>query len=88
MKNKNIIVTINSLSSLHISGNTTLKYYHKKTLNKNLKLTGGTMTNFLKKLLSHKKITTMVYWATNFFIEKIVKLSGSPSYILNLHSLT
>ena len=87
MKKKNIIVNINSFGSLHISGNTTLKNYHKKTLNKKLKLMGEAMTNFSKKLLSHKKITTMVCWVTNFFIEKFVKPSGSPSHILNLHSL-
>ena len=43
------------------------------------------MKYFLKKLLGHEVYDLLGY--ENFF-EKFVKPSGSPSYILNVRSLT
>ena len=48
---------------------------------------GGAMKYFLKKLLDHEKLMSMVSWDTNFFFEKFVKPSGRPSYILNVQFL-
>ena len=45
----NIVVNINSINSLNISVNTTLKYYGSQDLNEKLKLMG--MKFFSKKLL-------------------------------------
>ena len=44
------------------------------------------MKHFLKKSLGHEKFRSMVSCATTFFLKKIVKPSGPPSYILNVRS--
>ena len=50
----NIIVNVNFFSDLNITVSTNLKYFHKQDLNKKLKLMGGAMKYFPKKLLGHK----------------------------------
>ena len=45
---------------LNITVSTTLKYCHKYVLKKKLKLMGGAMKYFLKKLLGHKIFRSMV----------------------------
>ena len=45
------------------------------------------MKYFPQKLLGHEKFRSMVSWTTNIFFEKLVKLSDSLSYILNVRSL-
>ena len=64
----NIIVNINSFSQLNITMNTTLKYNRRQTLNKKLKLMRECMKSFWKKLLDHEILSSMVPWATNFFL--------------------
>ena len=76
--------------NLNITVSTTLKYSYKKALNKKLKLIGGTMKYFPKKLLGHEIFRSMISLVTNVF-EQFVKPSSSPSppfYILNKRSLT
>ena len=46
---------------------TTLRYCYKKALNRKLKLMGGAMKYFQKKLLDHEIFTPMVSWATKVF---------------------
>ena len=48
---------------------------------------GGAMKYFLKKLLGYEIFWSMVL-DCKFFSEKFVKPSVSPSYILNVRSLT
>ena len=79
---------ISSFSPLNTNVNTTLKYYRKQALSKKLKLMGGAMKCFTKKLLGHEIFSSLIPWATKFFFEKFVKPSGSSSYILNVHSLS
>ena len=67
----NIIVTVNFVSDLNISVSTTLKYYHKEALNKKLKLMGGAMKYFSKKLLGHEIFRSMVSWATKIFLKNL-----------------
>ena len=63
----NIIVTVNFVSDLNISVSTTLKYYHKEALNKKLKLMGGAMKYFSRKLQGHEIFSSMFSWDTKFF---------------------
>ena len=63
----NIIVNANFFSELNITVSTTLKYYHKQALSKKLKLMGGAMKYFSKKLQGHEIFSSMVSWATKFF---------------------
>ena len=49
---------------------------------------GGAIKYFPKNVLGHEIFSSVVPWATNFFLKKIVKPSGPLSYILNLRSLT
>ena len=65
-----IIVNVN-FSDLNITVSTTLKYYHKQALNKKLKLMREAMKYFPKKLLAHKISSSMVSWATNFFLKNL-----------------
>ena len=75
--------------NLNITMSTSLKYCYKYSLNWKLKLMGGAIKYFLKKLLGHEKFTSMVYWAFKMFFEKFVKPSDPPplSYILNVRFL-
>ena len=61
-----------------------LKYCDIQGLNEQLKLIGGTMNIFSKKLLSHEIFSSMVLWSTKYFFEKLVKPS-SPLLLLNVH---
>ena len=56
----NIIVNISSFSLLNTNVNTTLKYYGKQALNKELRLIGGVIRFFTKKLLGHEMYSSMV----------------------------
>ena len=56
----NIIVNISSFSLLNTNVNTTLKYYGKQALNKELRLIGGAIRFFTKKLLGHEMYSSMV----------------------------
>ena len=62
----NIIVNINSFSSLCNNVNTTLKYYCKQALNKELKLMGGAMKYFTKKTTGPWNILQKNYWAMKY----------------------
>ena len=57
--------------NLNITVSTTLKYCYKKALNKKLKLMGGDMKFFPKKLLGHEIFSSMIYWATKFFLKNL-----------------
>ena len=73
----NIIVNISSFSPLNTNITTTLKYYHKQALNKELKLMGGAMKFFttkkffIKKLLGHEIFNSMIPWATKYFLKNL-----------------
>ena len=56
----NIIVNVNFFSDLKF------EYYCEK-----LKLMGGAMKYFLKKLLVHEIFRSMVSWATKFFLKNL-----------------
>ena len=79
---------ISSFSALNTNVNTTLKYYRQQALSKKLKLMGMAMKYFTKKLLGHEIFSSLIPWATKYFFKKFVKLSDTPSYILNVHSLS
>ena len=70
--------------NLNITVNTILKYCYKKALNKKLKLMGGVMKYFLKKLLVHELSRSMVSWATKFFwkICKILRFPPPCTYLM------
>ena len=53
--------------------NTTLKYYYSQDLNEKLKLMGGAMKFFSKKLLGHEIFSYMVCWATKFYLKNLKK---------------
>ena len=71
----NIIVNVNFFSDLKFEYyyecyvSDTLKYCYKKALNKKLKLMGGDIKFFPKKLLGHEIFSSMIYWATKFFLK-------------------
>ena len=67
----NIIVNISSFSLLNTNVNTTLKYCYKRALNKELKLIEGVMKIFTKKLLSHEIYSSMMLWATKYFLKNM-----------------
>ena len=90
----NIIVPILTslvIWNLNVTVSTTLKYCYKQAINKKLKLVGGAMKHFPKKLLGREIFRSMVSWSTNFFFWKIFKTLFPhlrSSYILNVRSLT
>ena len=49
----------------------TLKYYDSQGLNEKLKLTGGAMKYFLKKLLGREVFSSMVPWATKYILKNL-----------------
>ena len=63
----NIFVGISSFSTLHITVNTTLKYYHYQPLNKKLNMMGRVSNFFLKNLLDYEVVSSIVPWATILF---------------------
>ena len=65
--------------NLNITVNATAKYSYKSALNEKVRLMGGTMKYFLKKLLGHER--SMVHWKKN------CKTLSPPPYILNVRSL-
>ena len=75
------------ISNLNINVSPTQKYCYKYALNKKLKLMGGAMKYFLKKLLGHEIFRSMVSWAMNFFKKNCKTLRPPRSYILNVRSL-
>ena len=81
------MLTSSVIWNLNITVSTTLKYCYKKLLNEKLKLLGGALKYFPKKLLGHEIFRSMLSWATNFFW-KICKTLHLSSYIFNVGSLT
>ena len=70
----NTIVDVNFISDLKFEyyfEYYTLKYYYKQALNKKLKLIGGTMKYFVKKLLGHEIFRSMVSLAMNRFLKNL-----------------
>ena len=67
----NIVVNGCFFSDLNITVSTTLKYYHKQTSNKKLKLMENAMKYFREKLLDHEIFSSMVPWATNLFLKNL-----------------
>ena len=67
----NIIVNISSFIPLNTNVNTTLKYYRKQALNKKLKLMGGVIKFFTKKLLGHEIFSSVVPRATKYFFKNL-----------------
>ena len=65
----NIIANISSFSPLNTNVNTTLKYYRKQALNKKLKFMGGAMNFFTKKLLGYEIYSSVIPWATKYFLK-------------------
>ena len=61
----NIIVNISTFSPL----NTNVKYFRKQALKKKLKLMGGVMKFFTKNLLGYEIFSSMVPWATKYFLK-------------------
>ena len=55
-------------SDVNITVSTTLKYYYKQALSKNLNLMGRSMKYILEELLDHEIFSSMVPWATNLFL--------------------
>ena len=55
-------------SDVNITVSTTLKYYYKQALSKNLNSMGRSMKYILEKLLDHEIFSSMVPWATNLFL--------------------
>ena len=68
----NTIVNINFLGDLKFE---ITEHYPEKllqeSLNKKLKLMGGAMKYFLKKLLGHEVFRPMVSWATKIFLKNL-----------------
>ena len=58
-------------SDVNITVSTTLKYYYKQALNKNLNLMGRSMKYLLEKPLDHEIFSSMVPWATNLFLQNL-----------------
>ena len=75
----NIILNITSFSPLNTNVITTLKYYHKKTINKKLILIRGVMKFFTKKKCWARKY--LVLWSSE------LQYISPLSYILNVHVL-
>ena len=67
----NIIVNISSFSYLNTDVNTALKYYCKQALNKELKLMGGVMKFFAKKVLVHEIFSSTIPWATEYILKNL-----------------
>ena len=67
----NIILNIKYFRTLNISVNTTLKYYESQGLNEKLKLMGGTLKPFSKKLMGHKIFISTVSWVTKYFLKNL-----------------
>ena len=68
----NIIVNVCQLLwwfEVWILMGTTLKYCYKEALNKELKLMGGAIKHFLKKILGHEIFRSMISWATKYFLK-------------------
>ena len=65
----NIIMNISSFSPMDSNVNTALKYCRKQTLNKKPKLMGAAMNFFTKKLLGHEIFSSMIPWATKYFLK-------------------
>ena len=87
----NIMLNTSSFSPLNTNMNTNLKYYRKQALNKKLKLVGGAMKFFTKKLLGYEIFSSMIPWVTKYFLKNLLKPPtptphSHPSYILNVRA--
>ena len=76
------ILTSLVILNLNITVSTTLKYHYKQALNKKLKLMGGAMKYFLKKLLGHEIFRSMFSWVMKFFRKKCKTLRPLPPIYL------
>ena len=74
----NIIVNICCFSPMNNKVNTTLKYYCKQALNKKLKLTGGPMNFFTKKLLGHEIVSSMIPLSTEYILKNVRNPPARP----------
>ena len=57
--------------NLNITVSAALKFCYKKALNKKLKLMGGAIKYFPKKLLDHEIFRSKFFWATKFFLKNL-----------------
>ena len=67
----NIIMNISSFSPLNTNVNTALKNYLKEALNTKVKLIRGAMKFFTKNLLGQEIFSSMILWATNYFLKNL-----------------
>ena len=66
------------IRNLKIILSTTLKHCYQKALNKKLKLMGGVMKYFSKKLLGHEIFRSMVSRASKFFLKNLYNPQVPP----------
>ena len=66
-----IIMNISSFSPLNTNVNTALKNYLKQDLNIKVKLIRGNMKFFTKNLLGQEIFSSMIPWATNYFLKNL-----------------
>ena len=59
------------ISNLNIVVSTTLKYCYKKALNKKLRLMGGALKYFPKKLVDNEIFKTLISWAMKIFLKNL-----------------
>ena len=62
-------LNISTFGPLKINVNTTLKYYRQEALKKKLKLMGGAINFFTKKLPNHEIFSSMVPLATKYVLK-------------------
>ena len=81
----NIIVNISSFSTSNTTVKSTLKQYRKQPLNKKLKLMGGAIKFFTKKLLGHEIFSFMVPWVVRHFLKNLLDplATPPPTYLIN-----
>ena len=64
-------MNISTIIALNISVNTTLKYNYSQALNEKIKLMGGATKVFWEKLLGHGMLSSMVHWATKYYLKNL-----------------
>ena len=65
------MLTLLVICSFNITVSTTLKYCYEQVLNKKLKMIGGAIKYFAKKLLGHDIFRSMVSWTTKYFLKNL-----------------
>ena len=80
------MVNTSSFSPLNTNVNTNLRYYRKQAINKKLKLLGGAMKFFTKKLLGYEIFSSMIPWVTKYFLKNLLKpptpTPTPPTYLM------